>query len=175
MSGRLVGEVIDNARRLKAAGLSDRGLTALIVIAESCREDTRQGRVWLPRVAGLLGDKDNRTATRALADVRAAGLAKIIEPGKLLGDIPNCGKCRDHRLNHERWQQHLAARSVLPPLCGQCDAKDGDPVSARIVWLDPDRAGSKLCPRCHPKVMARPRTGRALYQVTDTFGAVVRW
>jgi hypothetical protein len=39
---------------------------------------------------------------------------------------------------------------ALPALCGQCDARPGDPASARIVWLDTDRQHSRPCPRCHP-------------------------
>lgn len=46
---------------------------------------------------------------------------------------------------------HLGNRlSPFPPPCGQCDARSGDPVSARMVWLDTDRTRSVLCPRCHP-------------------------
>ena len=40
--------------------------------------------------------------------------------------------------------------STLPP-CGYCDARRGDPVTARIVWLDADRTRSVRCPRCHPR------------------------
>jgi hypothetical protein len=38
----------------------------------------------------------------------------------------------------------------LPPLCGRCDARPGDPPTARIEWLDDDRTRSRPCPRCHP-------------------------
>lgn len=41
------------------------------------------------------------------------------------------------------------AVSVLKP-CGECQARDGDPVSARLVWLDEDRRRFNWCPRCHP-------------------------
>ncbi|GAB2865299.1 helix-turn-helix domain-containing protein [Lentzea nigeriaca] len=43
-------------------------------------------------------------------------------------------------------------RSTVPPVCGQCDARDSDPVSARVVWLDTDRTRSNLCQNCHPAV-----------------------
>jgi Helix-turn-helix domain len=43
------------------------------------------------------------------------------------------------------------AGSGLPPVCGQCDARNTDPVSARVVWLDDRRERSKLCPLCHPQ------------------------
>jgi DNA-binding transcriptional MocR family regulator len=43
-----------------------------------------------------------------------------------------------------------AENSAIPPVCGQCDARDSDPVSARVVWLDDDCTRSTPCPRCHP-------------------------
>lgn len=47
-----------------------------------------------------------------------------------------------------------AARSAAPPVCGQCDARPDDPVSARVVWLDADKTRSERCPRCHPAAIA---------------------
>jgi hypothetical protein len=44
-----------------------------------------------------------------------------------------------------------------PPPCGQCDARPGDPVSARVVWLDDGR--SAPCATCHPRGIAQ-RPGR---------------
>ena len=45
-----------------------------------------------------------------------------------------------------------SATTTIPPVCGQCDARDTDPVSARIVWLDAERTQFERCPRCHPAV-----------------------
>ncbi|MFJ6677407.1 helix-turn-helix domain-containing protein [Actinosynnema sp. NPDC091369] len=42
-------------------------------------------------------------------------------------------------------------RSAVRPVCGHCDARDSDPVSARVVWLDEDRTRSTPCPRCAPQ------------------------
>lgn len=42
-------------------------------------------------------------------------------------------------------------RSAARPVCGHCDARDSDPVSARVVWLDEDRTRSTPCPRCAPQ------------------------
>ncbi|MGM1058551.1 helix-turn-helix domain-containing protein [Saccharothrix sp. Mg75] len=42
-------------------------------------------------------------------------------------------------------------RSAVPPECGQCDARPGDPVSARVVWQDEDRTRSVPCPHCAPR------------------------
>jgi len=40
------------------------------------------------------------------------------------------------------------AQSTVPPLCGECDARPGDPPSARLVWLDAEHSSSAPCPRC---------------------------
>jgi Helix-turn-helix domain len=45
---------------------------------------------------------------------------------------------------------HDDTSSSIPPVCGQCDARNTDPISARIVWLDTDHTRSQRCPRCHP-------------------------
>jgi DNA-binding transcriptional ArsR family regulator len=42
-------------------------------------------------------------------------------------------------------------RSAVPAECGQCDARPGDPVSARLIWQDEDRTVSVPCPRCAPQ------------------------
>lgn len=42
------------------------------------------------------------------------------------------------------------ARGADQP-CGECDARPGGPVSARVVWLDSERTQSERCPRCHPR------------------------
>lgn len=42
-------------------------------------------------------------------------------------------------------------RSTVPPECGQCDARPGDPISARVIWTDKDRTSSTSCPRCAPQ------------------------
>jgi hypothetical protein len=38
------------------------------------------------------------------------------------------------------------------PVCGQCDGRPTDPVTARVIWLDTAREHSEPCPRCHPAV-----------------------
>lgn len=54
-----------------------------------------------------------------------------------------------NRPSRERAQEG-ARPSQLPPVCGRCDARESDPVSARVVWLDADRTRSERCTRCHP-------------------------
>jgi hypothetical protein len=46
-----------------------------------------------------------------------------------------------------------ARAAAVPPVCGQCDARDSEPISARVVWLDADRTRSHRCPRCHPRLL----------------------
>lgn len=57
-----------------------------------------------------------------------------------------------NRPARERAPQRARATTV-PPVCGQCDARESDPVSARVVWLDADRTRSRRCPRCHPQLL----------------------
>lgn len=45
----------------------------------------------------------------------------------------------------------------LLPVCGQCDARESDPVSARVLWLDSERSRSRPCPRCNPRTMGGAR------------------
>jgi hypothetical protein len=46
------------------------------------------------------------------------------------------------------------------PVCGQCDGRPTDPVSARVIWLDAARENSRPCPRCHPSVALAGGGGR---------------
>jgi len=45
------------------------------------------------------------------------------------------------------------------PPCGQCDARDTDPITARVIWLDADHTASARCPRCHPHIDPHIDTG----------------
>jgi hypothetical protein len=63
-----------------------------------------------------------------------------------------CLGCKGARMEWERWKRasdRWAERpGLLPPECGQCDARPGDPPSARMI----DAGGLCLkCPRCHPE------------------------
>lgn len=55
-------------------------------------------------------------------------------------------------------QPHTPVPSV-PPVCGQCDARDGDGVRERVVFME-DAEGKQRgqnwqkCPRCHPHATA---------------------
>jgi Helix-turn-helix domain len=68
---------------------------------------------------------------------------------------PTVVRARGGRTGHRSTRATAVSQvapPLLPPLCGRCDARPGDPVSARIIWLDSDRLRSEPCPRCHPHV-----------------------
>ena len=77
---------------------------------------------------------------------------------------PSLNRPRSRLARHARAQRAavLAVSAVEPrpvrPPCGQCDARDSDPVTARVVWLDADHTESIRCPRCHPHAQAVTRS-----------------
>ncbi len=80
MSGRIHGEVLDLARRLKAHGLSRNAVDALTVIAEGVRDETRIGSCSRARIADKLFGVE-RTASRAVAELVKAGLVRVVVAG----------------------------------------------------------------------------------------------
>ncbi|WP_133060155.1 hypothetical protein, partial [Mycolicibacterium wolinskyi] len=92
MSGQLVGEVLAAADALRARGLSPRGFYALIAIAEKAETHSRRASVrWDHIRAALYGsqkDEDGQlrpvspsTAKRAVADLKSAGLIRVVKRG----------------------------------------------------------------------------------------------
>ncbi|CAM3960973.1 helix-turn-helix domain-containing protein [Kibdelosporangium persicum] len=51
----------------------------------------------------------------------------------------------------------LGGRSTASSECGDCDARPGDPISARVIWIDRDRTRSTPCPRCAPQRLGGTR------------------
>lgn len=81
MSGQLVGEVLAASDELRSGGLSERGFHALIAIAEKCDARSRQGSVrWDHIRCGLYGASQS-TAKRAVADLQAAGVIRLVKRG----------------------------------------------------------------------------------------------
>ncbi|WP_111510931.1 hypothetical protein [Mycobacterium kyogaense] len=81
MSGQLVGEVLAASDSLRERGLSDVGFHALIAIAEKANTFTRQASVrWDHIRAGLFG-KSQRTAERAIQDLKRSKLIVVVRPG----------------------------------------------------------------------------------------------
>ena len=82
MSGQLVGEVLDAAEAGLLDGLSPPAFHALLAIAERCHQTTRQG--WVPRSriqAAIWGHNSPRTASRAVCELRDAGLIVVVKRG----------------------------------------------------------------------------------------------
>lgn len=81
MSGQLVGEVFDASETLRTRGLSQRGFHALVAIAEKASTSDRTASVrWDHIRAGLYG-ASKRTAQRAVDDLAAAGIIRVVEVG----------------------------------------------------------------------------------------------
>lgn len=81
MSGQLVGEVLAAADELRDRGLTPRGFYALIAIAEKASTHNRQASVpWKHIRAGLYGASPS-TAKRAISDLKAAGLVRVLRRG----------------------------------------------------------------------------------------------
>lgn len=89
---------------------------------------------------------------------RHNGVQTATSRGAVLAPEPSLNR-PGNRPSRERAPQGARAVSVLP-VCGQCDARDSDPASARIVWLDAERTRSERCPRCHPAFSATAGGGR---------------
>ncbi|AHC28021.1 hypothetical protein TS71_23035 [Mycolicibacterium neoaurum] len=81
MSGQLVGEVIAASDSLRARGLSERGFHALIAIAEKAGTESRQGSVRWDHIRAVLYGASQRTAERAIADLKNAGLIRVVRVG----------------------------------------------------------------------------------------------
>ncbi|MCE7010036.1 helix-turn-helix domain-containing protein [Kibdelosporangium philippinense] len=72
------------------------------------------------------------------------------------------GVSMTHKPSFNRPRNHPASsapdgRSTVPSECGQCDARPGDPISARVIWLDHDHIRSTPCPRCAPQRLGGSR------------------
>ena len=83
MAGPLVGAVMDAADELAADGLTRNGFSALLTIAEGCRDGTREGRVARRRIASVARCSE-RSASRAIAELVERGLIAIVERGHRL-------------------------------------------------------------------------------------------
>lgn len=82
MSGQLVGEVLAAAAFLRSQGVPKRGFDALLAIAEKARTDNRQASVrWEHIQAALYERASLSTAKRAVADLRTAGVIRVVRRG----------------------------------------------------------------------------------------------
>jgi len=80
MSGKLVGEVLDAIESGAIGLVPPNQRWALVAIAEKCHTNTRQGSVRFDRIKAVVG-KSTRTTRRALAELKDAGLIRVVKPG----------------------------------------------------------------------------------------------
>ena len=79
---------------------------------------------------------------------QAHGVQTTTSRGARLAPEPSLNRSKNRPLPGSAL--HDDASATVPPVCGRCDARAPDPISARIVWLDTERTRSQRCPRCHP-------------------------
>ncbi|MEU0508599.1 helix-turn-helix domain-containing protein [Amycolatopsis sp. NPDC006125] len=135
--------------RLEALGLITPSDPA-IVAAHIKRADRRPQGWDLQLSLGGVDNPPSGVSARHPADLDGVssapnGVSSAGERGVTTTPEPSYNPSRN-RPARERAPE--TARSPLPPVCGQCDARESDPVSARVVWDADDRCTP--CPRCHP-------------------------
>jgi hypothetical protein len=86
---------------------------------------------------------------------RHDGVQPTTPRGAVLAPEPSLSR-PENRPSRERAPQGARAAG-LSPVCGRCDARPDDPVSARVVWADDDRTRSTPCPRCTPRRLGGAR------------------
>jgi hypothetical protein len=123
------------------------------IVAAHIPDPRHRPRIWDLRmppapVDNSAGRGDNLSKTDGGRGDRNAGSGVTATSSRddRLSDKPSFNRPR----NRPPRPSAPRGRSAVPPECGQCDARPGDPVSARIVWLDDDHTHSVPCPRCHP-------------------------
>ncbi len=90
MSGQLVGEVLDAAEAGHLDGLSRAAVAALLAIAERCHHVTRQGSVRRDRIqAAIHAGNSPRTVSRAIRELKNAGLVRIVKHGYKSHEAPS--------------------------------------------------------------------------------------
>lgn len=118
--------------------------TALVQQVDLSLVDAKQSQVWQIRDGLARAFAAGYSAGQITVYLRAK-LAEARTVRYLLGAFET------HRLGDIAG---VAASQPVPPVCGQCDARKSDPVSARVVWLDDDHTRSAPCPRCHPGALS---------------------
>jgi hypothetical protein len=128
------------------------------IVAAHITDPRRRPRIWDLRMLAVPVDNSARrgddlsSQSGSWGDSKAgSGVTATPTRGDRLSDEPSFNRPKN-RPPRERAPE---ARS-LPSVCGECDARDSDPVSARVVWLDEDHTHSVPCPNCHPQAA---RTG----------------
>ncbi|MGO1056951.1 helix-turn-helix domain-containing protein [Crossiella sp. CA198] len=114
------------------------------IVAAYIKRADRRPKGW--NLAIHSGAQPLRPADRNEVQTQGDGAQTTTSRGAEAAPEPSLNRPRN-RPSRERAPQGARAAG-LPPVCGQCDARPDDPVSARVVWLDEDYAHSAPCPRC---------------------------
>ena len=116
------------------------------IVAAYVKRADRRPKGW--DLAIHSGEQTLHPADQHGVQTRPDGVQTTTSRGAVLAPEPSLNRPKN-RPPRERASES-ARTGHLPPTCGQCDARDSDPASARIVWLDTERTRSERCPRCHP-------------------------
>jgi hypothetical protein len=146
--------------RLEELGLTSPSDPA--IIAAHIKRADRRPQGWdLQLHKGAVDNSSHEVSARHPADLDGVssarhGVSSATERGVMVTPEPSF-KPSKNRPVRERTPE---VRSPLPPICGQCDARESDPVSARVIWQDEDHSQSTPCPRCHPQASKTGGTNR---------------
>lgn len=136
---------------------------------QTTTREARGGERWrstidlLARAAALVGDRMTQSEIESgfnrLDHDPSVKTAYGLIDSLVQGGDPDALSAK---LRGERWPPRATSPyrptpTPLPELCGLCDARPGDPPTARIVWLDEDHRESEPCPRCNPKAVGVTR------------------
>ncbi|WP_188316305.1 helix-turn-helix domain-containing protein [Solihabitans fulvus] len=123
-----------------------------VIVAKIKRADRRpQG--WNLAVHKRYPQNDDRVSPRHPADQHGVstpsdGVSTRTERGVTVTPETSLNR-PENRPSRERAPKG-ARTAGMPPVCGRCDARESDPITARVIWLDADHTRSQRCPRCHP-------------------------
>lgn len=99
-------------------------------------------------VAAKLEEHSESTITAALMEgieaykIPAAGVStRLRDLARLLAD----------RQTQTAPQPASGSVASIPPVCGHCEGREGDPVNGRLVLDGVHDIRGRWCPRCHPK------------------------
>jgi hypothetical protein len=137
-------------RSLEELGLIRRGHTR-VRNARIEQANSRPEVYNLDLSAGLSTDSGEERRADAPLTSRGRQLKRLGASVATSGGVSTTHKPSFNRPGNRPAPSAPGGRSTVPPECGQCDARPGDPISARLVWSDHDRTRSTPCPRCAPQ------------------------
>ncbi|MEU4801308.1 helix-turn-helix domain-containing protein [Actinosynnema sp. NPDC023587] len=150
LSERTVRRALDTLEELKLISPSDPEIVAAYI-----KRADRRPKGWDLAMRNEVPSRhpapDHGEPARHLAPVHGVSSAPNGVPtrrprGAVVTPEPSLNRTRTFQP-----RGHAPEARPLRPVCGHCDARDSDPISARVVWLNEDRTESALCHHCHPR------------------------